>query len=167
MELLKEINMELHNVVFSNQASLDRLQPLPAFIPLPSALPSIILGQDTGRQQLNTVTPTHRHLEKCLCFWCSGISDPHCFRNLEPLQYQVLTPANTNHCKADKFQQWRWEWMAWLRGNCWSQSNYLQYIIQYYFGTFGHFVTGNHVIKSLQVKQFECTPRKKLFSKLK
>lgn len=48
MELLRDINMELHNVVFSNQASLNRLQPLPAFMPLPSALPSGFLGQDTG-----------------------------------------------------------------------------------------------------------------------
>lgn len=168
MELLREINMELHNVVFSNQTSLNKLQPLPVFIPLPSALPSGFLGQDTGRQQLNTVTASHRLLEKCLCFWCSGISDPHRFRNLEPLQYHMLTCVNTTHCKADKFQQWRWDWMAWLRGSCCGQSNYLQYIIQYYFWAFGHFVTGNRMVKSLQVKQcVKYTPGKKLFSKLK
>lgn len=37
-------DLELHNVVFSNQAGLNRLQPLPAFIPLPSALLSGFFG---------------------------------------------------------------------------------------------------------------------------
>jgi len=37
--------MQLHNVFFSIQDSLNRLQPLPTFIPLPSALPSIFTGQ--------------------------------------------------------------------------------------------------------------------------
>lgn len=165
VKLLREINTELHNVVFSNQASLNRLQPLPAFIPLPSALLSVFLGQDTGRQQLNTITPSHRHLAKCLCFCCSGMSDSHHFRNLKPLQHYMLTCVNTTHYKAE-FQQWKREWMAWLRGNCccW---NYLQYIIQNYLGAFGHFVTGNCMVKSLQVKQsFKYTPGK-LFSKWK
>lgn len=99
MELHREMNMVLHNVVFSNQASLNRLQPLPAFIPLPSALPSVFLGQDTGRQQLNTITPSHRHLEKRLCFWCSEMSDPHHFRNFEPLQHHMLNCVTITHTK--------------------------------------------------------------------
>lgn len=57
------------------------------------------LGQDTGRQQLNTLTPSHRYLGKCPCFWCSGMSDPHHFRNPEPLQHLMLNCVNTTHTK--------------------------------------------------------------------
>lgn len=150
-------------IVFSNQASLNRLQPLPAFIPLPSTLPSVFwvtIQADSSLTPWLQATDIWRNE----CFWCSGMSDPHHFRNPEPLQHHVLTYVNTTHCKADKLQQWRWEWMAWLRGNCCCQSNYLWYIIQYYFGTSSHFVTGDCMVKSLQVKQsFKCTPGKSYF----
>lgn len=69
-----EINVELHNIVFSNQASLNRLQPLPAFVPLPSALPSVFwvkIQADSSLTPWLQATDIWRNE----CFWCSGMSD--------------------------------------------------------------------------------------------
>lgn len=157
-----EINVELHNIVFSNQASLDRLQPLPAFIPLPSALPSVFWVKT---QADSSLTPWLQATD----IWrneCSGVLGCQIRIRSTSLQesWTSATPR-VNLCPYCSLQgwlqQWRWEWMASLRGSCCCQSNYLWYIIQYYFGTFSHFVTGDCMVKSGQVKQpFKSTPGK-------